>query len=126
MAGKEVDLMRVSEVMIHDPVCCTRTTSVRNAVRMMRAHDIGFLPVIDELWTQKLIGVVTDRDLYLAVLAEEHNPTVSCGSRFPLTRNALTTTFRGFLLQAGTQAPPGLYVGNLDVCPANSNTFVPS
>jgi CBS domain-containing protein len=69
--------MRVSEVMTHDPACCVRTTSVRNAVRMMRALDIGFLPVIDELWTRKLMGVVTDRDLCLAVLAEEHDPTLT-------------------------------------------------
>ena len=81
--------MRVSEVMTHDPVCCTRTTSVRNAVRMMRAHDIGFLPVIDELWTQKLMGVVTDRDLCVAALAEEHNPTLTtvedCMATDPVT-----------------------------------------
>jgi CBS domain-containing protein len=69
--------MRVSEVMTHDPACCVRTTSVRNAVRMMRALDIGFLPVIDELWTRKLMGVVTDRDLCLAALAEEHDPTLT-------------------------------------------------
>jgi CBS-domain-containing membrane protein len=43
----------------------------------MRALDIGFLPVIDELWTRKLMGVVTDRDLCLAALAEEHNPTLT-------------------------------------------------
>jgi CBS domain-containing protein len=69
--------MRVSEVMTHDPVCCTRTTSVRNAVRMMRARDIGFLPVIDELWTRKLMGVVTDRDLCLAALGEPHDPALT-------------------------------------------------
>jgi len=69
--------MRVSEVMTHDPVCCTRTTSVRNAVGMMRALDIGFLPVIDELWTRKLMGVVTDRDLCLAALGEPHDPTLT-------------------------------------------------
>lgn len=69
--------MRVSEVMTHDPICCTRTTSVRNAVGLMRAYDIGFLPVIDELWTRKLMGVVTDRDLCLAALGEPHDPTLT-------------------------------------------------
>jgi CBS domain-containing protein len=44
---------------------------------MMRALDIGFLPVIDELWTRKLIGVVTDRGLCLTALAEEHDPTLT-------------------------------------------------
>ena len=69
--------MRVSEVMTHDPVCCIRTTSVMNAVGMLREFDIGFLPVIDDLWTRKLIGVVTDRDLCLAALGERHDPTLT-------------------------------------------------
>lgn len=69
--------MRVSEIMAHEPVCCTRTTSVRNAARMMRELDIGFLPVIDELWTGKLMGVVTDRDLCLTGLGEQHDPTLT-------------------------------------------------
>jgi len=69
--------MRVSEAMTHDPVCCIRTTSVMNAVRMLREFDIGFLPVIDDPWTRKLIGVVTDRDLCLAALGEPHDPTLT-------------------------------------------------
>lgn len=69
--------MRVSEVMTHNPVCCIRTTSVMNAVRMLREFDIGFLPVIDDPRTRKLIGVVTDRDLCLAALGELHDLTLS-------------------------------------------------
>jgi len=69
--------MRVSDVMTPSPVCCSRTTSVMNAVRMLREFDIGILPVVDELWTRKLIGVVTDRDLCLTVLREEHDPTLT-------------------------------------------------
>ncbi|HMK23368.1 MAG TPA: CBS domain-containing protein [Terriglobales bacterium] len=75
--------------MAHDPVCCTRTTSVRNAAGMMRALDIGFLPVIDELWTRKLMGVVTDRDLCLTALGEPHDPTLTtvedCMATEPVT-----------------------------------------
>ena len=81
--------MRVSEVMKHDSVCCIRTTSVMNAVRMLREFDIGFLPVIDDLWTRKLIGVVTDRDLCLATLGEQHDPTLTtvedCMATDPVT-----------------------------------------
>ena len=81
--------MRVSEVMRHDPVCCIRTTSVMNAVRMLREFDIGFLPVIDDPWTRKLIGVVTDRDLCLAALGEQHDPTLTtvedCMATDPVT-----------------------------------------
>jgi CBS domain-containing protein len=69
--------MRVSEVMTQDPVCCIRTTSVMNAARMLKEFDVGILPVVDELWTRKLIGVVTDRDLCLTALGEEHDPTLT-------------------------------------------------
>jgi len=69
--------MRVSEVMTHDAVCCSRTTSVMNAVRILREFDIGFLLVVDDLWKRKLIGVVTDRDLCLAALGETHDPTLT-------------------------------------------------
>ena len=48
-----------------------------NAVRMLREFDIGFLPVIDDPRTRKLIGVVTDRDLCLAALGELHDPTLN-------------------------------------------------
>ena len=55
--------MHAGEVMMKDPVCCSRTTSVMSAARIMRECDIGFVPVVDELWTRHLMGVVTDRDL---------------------------------------------------------------
>ena len=69
--------MRVSEVMTKDPVCCIRTTSVMNAAGMLREFDVGILSVIDDLWTRKLIGVVTDRDLCLTALGEPHDPTLT-------------------------------------------------
>ena len=69
--------MRVSEVMTHNPLYCIRTTSVMNAVRMLREFDIGFLLVVDDPTTRKLIGVVTDRDLCLAALGELHDPSLT-------------------------------------------------
>ncbi len=69
--------MRASDVMTKDPICCIRTTSARNAARMLREFDVGILPVIDDLWTRKLIGIVTDRDLCLTALGEPHDPTLT-------------------------------------------------
>lgn len=53
------------------------TTSVMNAVSMLREFYIGFLAVIDDPRTQKLIGVVTDRNLCFAALGELHDPTLN-------------------------------------------------
>jgi CBS-domain-containing membrane protein len=69
--------MRVSEVMTQPPISCSRTTSIRNAARMLREHDVGFLLVVDELWNRTLMGVVTDRDLCLTGLGEEHSPVLT-------------------------------------------------
>lgn len=69
--------MRASEVMTHPPTCCSRNTSVRNAARILRESDIGILLVVDELWGRKLMGVVTDRDLCLTALAEEHDAVLT-------------------------------------------------
>lgn len=69
--------MRVKEVMTQPPITCSRTTSLRNATRMLREHDIGFLLVVDELWNRTLMGAVTDRDLCLTGLGEQHDPTLT-------------------------------------------------
>ncbi len=69
--------MRVNDVMTQPPISCSRTTSLRNATRILRESDVGFLLVVDELWSRKLMGVVTDRDLCLTGLGEEHDPTLT-------------------------------------------------
>ncbi len=69
--------MQAVNVMINDPICCSRTTSVMNAARMLHEYDIGILPVVDELWLRKLMGVVTDRDLCLGALSEGHDATLT-------------------------------------------------
>jgi CBS domain-containing protein len=83
--------MHVNEIMTKKAVCCSRTTSLRNAARMLREFDIGLLPVIDDWSTQKLIGVVTDRDLCLAGLTESHDPLLYTVEDC-MTTNVITCT----------------------------------
>ncbi|MEB3197445.1 MAG: CBS domain-containing protein [Candidatus Sericytochromatia bacterium] len=49
------------------PLCVTTETPVSEVARLMRDRQIGFLPVLSE---GRLVGVLTDRDLVLRVLAE--------------------------------------------------------
>jgi CBS domain-containing protein len=49
----------VSAVMTRDPITATPDTPTFEAVRLMREHKIGCLPVVDG---QKLVGIVTERD----------------------------------------------------------------
>jgi CBS domain-containing protein len=63
--------MTVVSVMTPNPACCTATTPLRDVARMMLEHDCGQIPVVDE--SQRPIGVVTDRDIAVRVVAEGRN-----------------------------------------------------
>jgi CBS domain-containing protein len=59
-----------SEVMTKNPVCCLPTDTVSKASQLMRAEDVGSIPVVEDEQTMKLIGIVTDRDLAMQVVAD--------------------------------------------------------
>jgi CBS domain-containing protein len=60
--------MNVQSVMTPDPACCTAATPLRDVARMMLDNDCGQIPVVDE--SQRPIGVVTDRDITVRIVAE--------------------------------------------------------
>ena len=66
--------MRVSEIMHEYPVCCTEVDTARHAAELMKEQHAGALPVVEKKSGGKLIGVVTDRDLCLRVIAEGRDP----------------------------------------------------
>lgn len=61
--------MKVRDVMTHRPACCHRDTTVQEAARAMLTHDCGSLPVIDRDHPDRVIGVITDRDITLRAVA---------------------------------------------------------
>ena len=63
-------MKKCSEVMTKDPVCCLPNDSVANAAGLMKSENIGSIPVIQNRQSQKLVGIVTDRDLALTIVAE--------------------------------------------------------
>ena len=66
--------MKAREIMTADPACCTPEQTVSDAARLMREHDCGCMPVIDDLRTRHVVGVVTDRDLAVRALADGKGP----------------------------------------------------
>lgn len=62
-------MRKCSEVMTREPVCCEPRESIVQVAATMKAEDVGSVPVVDSLEDQKLIGIVTDRDLVVKVLA---------------------------------------------------------
>lgn len=59
-----------SEVMTREPACCEPGDSVSRVAGIMKREDVGSVPVVESHEDKKLIGIVTDRDLVVKVLAE--------------------------------------------------------
>jgi CBS domain-containing protein len=68
---------QIRDVMTENPTACEAGTSVVEAAKVMAREDVGQLPVLEG---ERLVGVVTDRDLVVRVLAEDRDPqTVTVG-----------------------------------------------
>ena len=63
---------RARDIMTPDPACCTTTTRLDEVAKMMVENNCGEIPVIDA--NDRLVGVVTDRDIVRRVVAESRNP----------------------------------------------------
>ena len=65
--------MRARDVMRRKPRTCTPGSSLAQAGRTMREADCGFLPVVGD--GDRVVGVITDRDLALAVSERDRKPS---------------------------------------------------
>ena len=63
-------MKRCDEVMTKNPVCCLPDDMVVKVAQLMKRENIGPIPVIENEETRKLVGIVTDRDLALKIVAE--------------------------------------------------------
>lgn len=58
------------DVMTKDPLCCLGTETVDRAAQYMKETNVGSVPVVESQQTKQLLGIITDRDLALKVVAE--------------------------------------------------------
>jgi CBS domain-containing protein len=56
--------VKVKDIMTGEPRACAPETSLAAAAALMLDGDCGILPVLED---GKLVGVVTDRDMYIAL-----------------------------------------------------------
>jgi len=56
------------EVMTADPACCETTDSIVRVAQVMKTKDVGAVPVLEPP-SQRLVGMVTDRDIVVKGLA---------------------------------------------------------
>jgi CBS domain-containing protein len=57
--------MKVQDAMMRTPVCCSPETNLGSAIELLWERNCGILPIVDA--RRKVIGVVTDRDLCVAL-----------------------------------------------------------
>lgn len=62
-------MKKCKKIMTKKLICCLPTDTVEKAAGLMKSENIGSIPVIENKRTKKLIGIVTDRDLTLRILA---------------------------------------------------------
>ena len=59
------------DIMTPDPVAVTKSDNVNEIAKKMKSADVGLIPVVENHYSNKLVGVVTDRDLALRVMAAD-------------------------------------------------------
>jgi len=69
-SGRMTRLVR--HVMAQEPKVATTEMTPIDAARLMASYDFGVVPIVDR--ERRLVGVVTDRDIVLRVLASGHDP----------------------------------------------------
>ena len=64
--------MLIKSIMTSDVKVCAPDTTLAATARIMSSRDCGIVPVVDS--DGKLMGVITDRDVCLAVAAKVQSP----------------------------------------------------
>ena len=63
-------MKKCNEVMTKNPVCSLPDDRVAKVAQLMKRENVGSIPVIENDQTRILVGIVTDRDLALRIVAK--------------------------------------------------------
>lgn len=66
-------MAKCSEVMTREPVSCEPADSIKRVADVMKREDVGAVPVVDSKSSRRLVGIVTDRDIVVRVVADGRN-----------------------------------------------------
>lgn len=67
-------MTKCSDIMTEELVYCMPGDTVSEVARLMKKEDIGPILVVDNGQNKTLVGIVTDRDLVIKVIAEGLDP----------------------------------------------------
>jgi CBS domain-containing protein len=83
--------MRATNLMTANPAVIAADDSIPKAAQLMRNLDVGMLPVVDDLNTRRLMGVITDRDIVVRCLAD--HGTQHCAVREHMSSTPLVFVY---------------------------------
>ncbi|HUE99593.1 MAG TPA: CBS domain-containing protein [Anaerolineales bacterium] len=63
-------MTKCNDIMTQNPVYCLSDDMAIKAAELMKTGNIGSVLVVEDEQTRKLVGIVTDRDLALKIVAE--------------------------------------------------------
>jgi CBS domain-containing protein len=91
---------KITDVMTPIPQCCTPDDSIIEVARVMEQHDVGVVPIIESQDTRRVVGVITDRDIVLRVVAQGRDPNEIVSLRDFMTNEIVSVRPDADLLQA--------------------------
>jgi CBS domain-containing protein len=62
---------QIRDLMTSNPTTCEPSTTVLEAAKRMAQEDVGSIPVVEG---DRLVGLVTDRDIVVRTVAEARDP----------------------------------------------------
>lgn len=81
--------MNARELMSSFPAVAMAGDDLSLAARLMREHEVGFIPIVDDRQSMRLAGVITDRDIAVRCVGE-HHPS-GCTVRDHMTQRPIVT-----------------------------------
>ena len=64
----------IKEIMTRDVRACEPNATVADAAKVMAQGDVGPVPIVED---GRLVGIVTDRDIVVRVVAEGRDPNAT-------------------------------------------------
>ena len=91
---------KITDVMTPIPHCCTPDDSVIEVARVMEQHDVGIVPIVESQDTRRVVGVITDRDIVLRVVAQGRDPNEIVSVRDFMTSDIVSVSPDADILHA--------------------------
>src|SRR5258708_9532854 len=77
------------QIKNRNPDSSTSNDSVETAAKIMKTEDVGLIPVVQTQESRRLVGIITDRDIVVNVVAEGRDAK-STRAEQVMTRNPVT------------------------------------